>query len=156
MSKMPNKFVDIHQDLGYAVGILSRPVYPNFKVKWALKRAYLYYRQFLCAIANHFYVIQITTSKMPKFLVDVCQDLGYASGWPLRPVRPTFKVKRAPKWVYPTFWQFSCAIANLFKGDPDSDVKNSNIFCGRLSRPCLCSRLSFKDSPTHFQGQMIP
>ena len=65
---------------------------------------------------------------MPNFFVDVRQDLVYASGWPSRPVRPILKVKRAPKRTYPSFQRFSCAIANHFLGDPDSDVKNANFF----------------------------
>ena len=65
---------------------------------------------------------------MPKFLVDVLQDLVYASGWPSRPVRPILKVKRALKRAYPSFQQFSYAIANHFLDDPDSDVKNAIFF----------------------------
>ena len=65
---------------------------------------------------------------MPNFLVDVCEDLLYASGWPSRPVRPILKVKRASKRAYPSFRRFSYAIANHFLDDPDSDVKNAIFF----------------------------
>ena len=65
---------------------------------------------------------------MPILLVDVRQDPVYASGWPSRPVRPILKVKRAPMRAYPSFRRFSCAIADLFLGDPDSDVKMPNFF----------------------------
>ena len=74
-----------------------------------------------------FEVIGIQTSKMPNCFVDVRQDLVYASGLPSRPFRPILKVKRAPKRAYPSFRRFSCAIANHFLGDPDSDVKNANF-----------------------------
>ncbi|TMW80410.1 hypothetical protein EJD97_020408, partial [Solanum chilense] len=43
-----------------------------------------------------FWVIRISTSKMPNFFVDVRQDLVYAYGWPSRLVRPIWRVKRAP------------------------------------------------------------
>uniref|UniRef100_A0A3Q7GXB0 Uncharacterized protein n=1 Tax=Solanum lycopersicum TaxID=4081 RepID=A0A3Q7GXB0_SOLLC len=49
-------------------------------------------------------------------------------------------VKRAPKRAYPHFDDFH------------SDVKNANFFCGRPSRPCLCSRLSLTARPTHFEA----
>ena len=93
---------------------------------------------------------------MPNFFVDVRQDLVYASGWPSRPVRPILKVKRALKRAYPSFQQFSYAIANHFLDDPDSDVKNAKFFCGRPARPCLCIRLALTALPTHFEGQTSP
>ena len=40
-----------------------------------------------------FWVIQIPTSKMPNFFVDVRQDLVYAYSWPSRLVRPICKFK---------------------------------------------------------------
>ena len=67
------------------------------------KLAYPLFRPFSCAIAHHFWVIRIPTSKMPKFFMDVRQDLVYAYGWPSRLVRPIWKVKRAPKRAYPAF-----------------------------------------------------
>ena len=93
---------------------------------------------------------------MPNFFVDVHQDLVYASGWPSWPVRPILKVKRTPKRAFPSFWQYSCVIANHFLGDPDSDVKNAKFFCGRTSRPCLCIRLAITARLTHLEGQTIP
>ena len=105
---------------------------------------------------DDFQVIKIPTSKMPKFFVDVLQDLVYASDWPSRPVRPILKVKRAPKRAYPSFRRFSCAIAINFLGDPDSNVKNAKFFCGRPSRPCLCIWLALTACTTHFEGQTIP
>ena len=62
---------------------------------------------------------------MPNFFVDVCQDLVYAYGWPSRIVRAIWRVKRSPKRANASFQRFSCAIANHFLGDPDSDVKNA-------------------------------
>ena len=93
---------------------------------------------------------------MPNFFVKVRQDLVYASGWPSRPVRLIWKVKRALKRAYPLFRRFSCAIANHFLGDPDSDVKNAKLFRGRLSRPCLCIRLAITACQTHLEGQTSP
>ena len=146
---MPNFFVDVRQDLGYASFWPSWSILPIFKVKQAPKRAYPPFRWFSCA----FWVIRIPTWKIPKVLVDVHQDLVYASGWPSRPVRPIFKVKQAPKRIYPSFRRFSCAIANQFLGDPDSNVKNAKFFCGRASRPYLSIRLALAASPTHFEDQ---
>ena len=51
---------------------------------------------------------------MSNFFVDVRQDLVYAYGWSSRLVRPIWKVKRASKRAYPSFRQFSCAIAHIF------------------------------------------
>ena len=93
---------------------------------------------------------------MPSFFVDVSHYLVYASGWPSRPVRPNLKVKRAPNRAYPSFSWFSCAIANHFLGDPDSDVKNAKFFYRHPSRPGLCIRLDLTARPTHFEGQTSP
>ena len=125
---MPNFFVHVGQDLVYASGLPSRPVRPILKVKQAPKRAYPLFRRFSFAIANNFLGDPDSDVKMPNFFVDVRQDLVYASGCPSWPVRPILKVKRAPKRAYPSFRRFSCAIANQFLCDPDSDVKKSN-FC---------------------------
>uniref|UniRef100_A0A3Q7GDT5 Uncharacterized protein n=1 Tax=Solanum lycopersicum TaxID=4081 RepID=A0A3Q7GDT5_SOLLC len=89
---------------------------------------------------------------MPIFFVDVRQDLVYAYGCPSRPLRPIWKVKRAPKRAYPSFRRFSCSIAHDFLGDPYSDVKNAKFFRGRLSRPCLCIRLAITACPTHLEA----
>ena len=72
---------------------------------------------------DDFRVIQIPTSKMPNFFVDVRQDLVYEYGWPLWIVRAVWRVKQAPKRAYASFRRFS-----YFLGDPDSDVKMPNIF----------------------------
>ena len=101
--KMPNFFVDVRQDLIYASGCPSPPVRPILKVKRALKRAYPSFRQFSCAITNHFLGDPDSDVKNAKFCVDVRQDLVYASGWPSWPVRPMLKVKRAPKRAHPSF-----------------------------------------------------
>ena len=101
-------------------------------------------------------MIQIPTSKMPNFFVDVCQDLVYAYGWPSRIVRAISKVKRAPKRAGASFRRFLRAIAHHFLGDPDSDVKNAKFFRGRPSRPCLCIQLAITASPTHLEGQTSP
>ena len=66
--KMPNFFVDVRQDLVYASGCPSWPVRPILKVKRAPKRAYPSFRRFSCAIANHFWMIRILTSKCTNFL----------------------------------------------------------------------------------------
>ena len=88
--------------------------------------------------------------------MEVFQDLVYSSGMPSRPVQPIWKVKRVPKRVYPSFWRFSCVIANHFLGEPDSDFKNAKFFCGHPSRPCLCIRLAITARPTHLEGQTSP
>ena len=54
MSKMPNFFVDVRQDLVYAYGWLSRIVRPIWRVKRVPKRAYASFRRFSCTIAHHF------------------------------------------------------------------------------------------------------
>ena len=54
MSKMPNFFMDVRQDLVYAYGWPSRLVRPIWRVKRAPKRAYASFRRFSCAIAHHF------------------------------------------------------------------------------------------------------
>uniref|UniRef100_A0A3Q7H5Z5 Uncharacterized protein n=1 Tax=Solanum lycopersicum TaxID=4081 RepID=A0A3Q7H5Z5_SOLLC len=104
-SKIPKIFVDVRQYPGYVSSWPSRPIQLIFNIKRAPKRAYPNFDDF---------VIRIPTSKMPKNFVDVCQDLGCAASWPSRPVRPIFKVKRAPKRAYPICRRFSCAIANHF------------------------------------------
>uniref|UniRef100_A0A3Q7JY48 Uncharacterized protein n=1 Tax=Solanum lycopersicum TaxID=4081 RepID=A0A3Q7JY48_SOLLC len=126
-SKMPNFFVDVRQDLVFAYNCPSRLFRPIWKVKRAPKRAYPSFPRFSCAITI-FWVIQIQTSKMPIFFLDVRQDHVYSYGWPSRLVRPIWKVKRASKRAYPSFRRFSCAIAHNFLGDPDSDVKNEIFF----------------------------
>ena len=89
-------------------------------------------------------------------IIYVCTCIIYVYGWPSRFVRPIWKVKRAPKRAYPSFRRFSCAIAHLFLGDPDSDVKNAKFFRGRPSRPCLCIRMAITAFPTHLEGQTSP
>ena len=153
MSTMQKIFVEVRQDLVYAYGWPSRIVQPIWMVKRALKRAYASFRRFSCAIAHHFRVIQIPTSKMPNIFVDVRQDLVYAYSWPSRNVRPIWRVKRAPKRAYASFWRFSCAIAHNFLGDPDSDVKNAKFFRGRPSRPCICIRFAITACLTHLEAQ---
>ena len=103
-----------------------------------------------------FWVIRILMSKMPNFFVDVRHDLVYAYGWPSRPVRPIWKVKRAPKQAYPSFRRFSCAIAHHFLGDPNSNVNNGKCFHGRPLRPCLCIRLAIMACTTNLEGQTSP
>ena len=93
---------------------------------------------------------------MPNFFVDVRQDLVYVSGWPSRPVRPIWKVKRASMRAYPSFQRFSCAIAHHYLGDPDFDVKNAKFFRGRPSRPCLCIRLDITVFTVHLEDQTSP
>ena len=78
MSKMPNIFVDVRQDLVYAYGWTSWLVRPFWKVKRATKRAYPSFRRFSCAIAHHFFGDPDSDVKMPNFFVDVHQDLVYA------------------------------------------------------------------------------
>ena len=94
-------------------------------------------------------------SKILKFYVDVRQDLVYASGFPLRSVRPIFKVKWGTKHAYTPFSWFSCSIAKHFLGDTDSDVKNTNIICGFPSIPCLCRWLDIS-LVRYFKGQTSP
>ena len=88
--------------------------------------------------------------------MDVRQDLVYTSDWPSRPVRPIFKVKRAPKRIYPSFRQFLWAIANHFFGDLDSNIKNAKLFCRRPWIPCLFFRMALTVRMIHFKGQTRP
>ena len=83
-------FVDVRKDLVYASDWPSRPVRPILKVKQAPKPAYPSFRLYSCAIANHFWVMQIPTSKMSKFFVDVPQYLVYAASLQSRPIRLIF------------------------------------------------------------------
>ncbi|KAG5576417.1 hypothetical protein H5410_056551 [Solanum commersonii] len=50
------------------------------------------------------------TSFLPKFFMDIGQDLSFGDGWSRWVNRPIFKVKRSPKRVNPLFCQFLCAI----------------------------------------------
>jgi len=126
--KMPKLFVDILQDLGYASGWPSRPVVPIFKVKGAPKHAYPPFGGFSCGIANHFLNDPDSNTENTKKNLEVCQNLGYASGWPSRPVQSIFKVKRAPECAYLPFRWILCVIENHFMGDLDSEVKNVKNF----------------------------
>ena len=88
--------------------------------------------------------------------MDVRQYLVYAEACPSRQVRPILKVKRAPKRAYPSFRRFSCAIANHFLGDPDSDVKNAKFFLW-MSVKTLSMHLIGPHGPsTHLKGQTSP
>ena len=102
-TKMPNFFVDVRQDLFYAYGWTSRIVRAIWRVKRSPKRAYASFRRFSRAIENNFFGDLDFDVKNAIFFVDFRQDLVYASGWPSRPVRPIWKVKRAPKPAYPSF-----------------------------------------------------
>ena len=53
-SKMPNLFMDVHQDVVYAYGWPSRLFRPIWKVKRAPKRAYASFTRFSRAIKHHF------------------------------------------------------------------------------------------------------
>uniref|UniRef100_A0A3Q7HDN9 Uncharacterized protein n=1 Tax=Solanum lycopersicum TaxID=4081 RepID=A0A3Q7HDN9_SOLLC len=147
-SKIPKIFVDVRQDLGYASSWPSRLVRPIFKVKQSSKRAYP-------TIVTNFGDPNSDVKKA-NFFVDVLQDLVYAAGWPSQSIQLIFKVKRAPNQANLSFRRFSCAIANLFLGDLDFDVKNAKFFYERPSRPCLCSLLASTSNSTHFQGQTSP
>ena len=148
--------MDILQDLVYASGLTSQPVRPILNVKRALKRAYLSFRRFSCVIAHH-------------FLVDPDSDVKNAHFFRGRPSRPSLCIRLAitaclthlegqtsPEASIPSFRRFSCAIADHFLDDPDSDVKNAKFFRGRPSRPFLCIRLAITDFPGHLEGQTSP
>ena len=75
----------------YAPGCPSRPVWPILKVKRALKRTYPSFRWFLCAIANHFWVIRILTSKMPIFLWTSVKTLSMHPVGPHGPSNPFWR-----------------------------------------------------------------
>ena len=64
---MLNFFVEVRQDLVYASGWFSRPVWPILKVKRPPKRAYPSFRWFLWAIANHFLGDPYSDVKNAKF-----------------------------------------------------------------------------------------
>ena len=152
MSKMPNLFVDVRQDLVYAYGWPSRLVRPIWRYKRAPKRAYASFRRFSCAIAHHFLGDPDSNVKMPNLFVDVRQDLVNAYSCPSRLVR----IQTSPKRAYASFRRFSCAIAHIFLGDPDSDVKYAKFYRGNLSRPCLCIRLAITACPAHLEGKTSP
>ena len=153
---MPNIFVNVRQDLVYAYGWPSRLVRPIWRVKRAPKRAYASFRRFSCAIAHH-------------FLGDPDSDVKNAKCFRGRPSRPCLCIRLAitacltyldgqttPKRAYPSFRRFSCATAQHFLGDEDSDVKNAKFFCGRLSRPYLCIRFVITACSAHLEGQTSP
>ena len=154
MSKMPNVFVDIRQDLFYVYGWPSRLVRPIWRVKRAPKRAYASFRRFSCVIAHHFLGDPDSDVKNAKCF------RGHSSR-PCLCIRlsikdcpaPIWRVKRSPKRAYLSFRRFSCAIAHHFLGDPDSDVKSAKFFRGRPSRSCLCIQLAITACPTHLEGQ---
>uniref|UniRef100_A0A3Q7JPK2 Uncharacterized protein n=1 Tax=Solanum lycopersicum TaxID=4081 RepID=A0A3Q7JPK2_SOLLC len=153
---MPNFFVDVCQDLIYAAGWPSRPVRPIFKVKRAPKRAYPSFRQFSCAIANHFLGDPDFDVKNTKLFC------GGGSSLAMHPVGPLgqsdqFSRSKKPRSAHtPNFDDFSCAIANHFLGYPDSDVKNAKFYYGCPSRPCLCIRLALTASPTNLKVRRAP
>ena len=85
---MPNFFVDVPQDLAYAYGWPSRLVRPIWKVKRPRSEHIPHFDDFRVLLHTIFWVIGITTSKMPNFFGDDRQDLVYEYGWPSRLVRP--------------------------------------------------------------------
>uniref|UniRef100_A0A3Q7HVH5 Uncharacterized protein n=1 Tax=Solanum lycopersicum TaxID=4081 RepID=A0A3Q7HVH5_SOLLC len=103
-SKMPKNFVDVRQDLVYAVSCPSRPVRPIFKghpdcdVKNSKKNCRRSSRPWLCS------QLAITST------------LNHFQG------------QTSPEARIPLFRRFLCAIANNFLGYPDSDVKNAKNF----------------------------
>uniref|UniRef100_A0A3Q7J2C7 Uncharacterized protein n=1 Tax=Solanum lycopersicum TaxID=4081 RepID=A0A3Q7J2C7_SOLLC len=195
MSKLPNFFMDVHQNLVYASGWPSRPVGPILKVKRAPDRAYPSFRRFSCTIANHFLGYPDSDIKNAKFFCGrpsrPCLSIRLAltarpthfqgptspggsiplislifpdsdvknnkffCGLPSRPclcIRLAITARQtSPKRAYLSYRRFSCAIANHFLGDPDSDAKNSKFSCGRPSRPGLCIRLALTACLTHFE-----
>ena len=82
MSKMPNLFVDVRQDVVYAYVWPSRLVRPIWRVKRAPKRAYASFRRFSCAIAHH-------------FLGDPDSDVKNAIFFRGRPSRPCLCIRLA-------------------------------------------------------------
>ena len=84
MSKMPNFFVYVRQDLVYAYGWPSRIVRLIWRVKRDPKRAYTSFRRFSRAIAHHFLGDPDSDVKNTTFFVDVRQYLFYVYGWPSR------------------------------------------------------------------------
>uniref|UniRef100_A0A3Q7HX51 Uncharacterized protein n=1 Tax=Solanum lycopersicum TaxID=4081 RepID=A0A3Q7HX51_SOLLC len=165
---MPNFFLDVLQVLVYAYGWPSRLVQPIWKVKRAPKRAYPSFRRFSFDIAHDFLGDPDFNVKNTKkfrgcpsrpclcirLAITACPT--HLEGCPSRLVRPIWKVKRAPKRAYASFRRFSCAIADHFLGDPNSDVKNVKWFRGRPSTPCLCIQLSITACPIHLEGQTSP
>ena len=111
---------------------------------------------FLCAIAHHFLGDPDSDVKNAKFffgrLSRPCQCIRLAITACPTHLEGQTSLKRA----YASFRCFSCAIANHFLGDPDSDVKNEKKFCVPLLRPCLCIRLAITDCLTHLEGQTSP
>ena len=83
-SKMLNLFVDVRQDIVYAYGWPSRIFRPIWKVKRARSEHKPHFDDFRVLLHTIFWVIGITTSKMPNLFVDVRQDVVYAYGLPSR------------------------------------------------------------------------
>ncbi|KAG5569180.1 hypothetical protein H5410_058946 [Solanum commersonii] len=61
---------------------------------------------------------RFSMSFLPKYFMDVRQDLSYRAGWSIPENWAIFKVKRAPERVKPPFYRFSCGIIHGFFGDP--------------------------------------
>lgn len=89
-------------------------------------------------------------------------------GHPFRPVlcswlkhtypscRSILKVKRAKKHAYPSFYQWSCAIALNLCWLSWFQNKTAEISLGRPLRSWLCIRFPFIAMPDHFQGKTSP
>ena len=147
---MPNFVVDVRQDLFYACGWPSRIVRAIWRVKRAQKRAYASFRRFSCAIAHNFLSdpdFDVKNAKLSWMSVKTfsMHTVGHHG------LSGPFGGSNEPRSEHtPHFDDFH------FLGDPDSDVKNAKFFRGRLSRSCLCIRLSITACPTHLEGQTCP
>uniref|UniRef100_A0A3Q7J962 Uncharacterized protein n=1 Tax=Solanum lycopersicum TaxID=4081 RepID=A0A3Q7J962_SOLLC len=154
-SEMLKNFVDVRQDLGC---VTAEHIFGDmdFDVKKWKQFMCTFFKIFLIHPHISFLVNKIPTSKMPKILVDVNQDLGYAACCPSRAVRTIFKdcdVKNAN-----ILWT---SIKTLDMHPVDSDVKKPKCFVDvrqHLGYVTVCpSRLmSLTASTTHFKGQSSP
>ena len=75
-SKMPNLFMDVHQDVFYAYGWPSRLFRPICRVKRAPKREYDSFRRFSSAIAHHFLGDPDSDVKNVKFFLTSVKNLS--------------------------------------------------------------------------------
>uniref|UniRef100_A0A3Q7HHY5 Uncharacterized protein n=1 Tax=Solanum lycopersicum TaxID=4081 RepID=A0A3Q7HHY5_SOLLC len=178
---MPNFFVDVHQDLVYAYGWpsrLFRPILKDSDDKNAKFFPGRLSRPFLCiwlaikACTTHLKGQTNPEASIPfthHFLGDLDSDMKNAKFFHGRPSRPCICIRLAttacpthlkgqtsPEASIPLISTIFVCYSTPFLGDLDSDVKNSNFFCERPSRPCLCIRLAITACTTNLEGQRAP
>ena len=126
---MPKNFVDVHQELFLWIWLSLTARRTHFEGQTSpVSSIPLISTIFVCYRKPFVWWSEFQRQKCQKFLWTSVKNFFYESGYPSRPVQPILKVKRASKRAYPSFRLFSCAIANHFLDDSDSDVKMPNFF----------------------------